>query len=256
MLIDLHAKTSRSKGVSLSAAEVAEKAKAAGLDAVAFCETLSTSHSSESLEACKKAGIHGFVGVEIPTTTGVVIGFVPEVGPFLLSEEWRQLTEVVTPSVEQVVELFESHNGVVVASRPYDLSIPHAMGDRIFEINGIKGVEVFTSGLKTLQADFALEAAAFLSLPTLAGSAGQNVGDFATLFENEITTQSELVDAIKAGQFWAVHIGATEQKREQRREDRPERNDRDRKGGGGGGRDRRNGKDRGSDRKDSRRRRN
>src|SRR5690554_5562064 len=114
MLIDLHAKTSRSKGVSLSAAEVAEKAKAAGLDAVAFCETLSTSHSSESLEACKKAGIQGFVGVEIPTTTGVVIGFVPEVGPFLLSEEWRQLTEVVTPSVEQVVELFESHNGVVV----------------------------------------------------------------------------------------------------------------------------------------------
>lgn len=244
MLIDLHAKTSRSQGVKLSAEEIANQAKNAGLDAVVFCESLSSAHCGEALKACEKAGIHGFVGVEIPTTNGVVLGFVPEVGNFLLSEEWRQLTELVTPTVAQVVELFEVNDGVVIASRPYDLEVANSMGDHIFNLSGLKGVEVFTSGLKPLQADFALEAAAFLNLPTVGGSNGgelSNVGRFATLFAASVTSQAELVNALKDGEFWAVHIGAPEARRESRGE-RPERTERPDRGGDRGPR---NDRDRG-----------
>jgi len=251
MLIDLHAKTSRSKGVTISAEEVAKKAKSAGLDAVAFCETLSTAHCGDALLACEKAGIHGFVGVEIPTAQGIVLGFVPEVGPFIISEEWRQLTELVTPTVEQVVELFEQHGGVVIASKPYDLSIPHAMGDHIFDLPGLRAVQVFASGLKSLQCDFALEAAAFLNLPTVGGSGGAQVGDYATLFSGDIATQADLVAALKGSDFWAVHIGAPEARREFKREERSDRPDRNSPrggkphGGGGGARGRSRPNDRG-----------
>lgn len=242
MLIDLHAKTSRSKGVTISAEDVAQKAKSAGLDAVAFCETLSSAHCADALLACEKAGIQGFVGVEIPTAQGIVLGFVPEVGPFIISEEWRQLTELVTPTVEQVVELFKQHDGVVIAAKPYDLNIPHAMGDHIFDLQGLRAVQVFASGLKSLQSDFALEAAAFLNLPTVGGSGGSQVGDYATLFSEDIASQAEFVAALKDGDYWAVHIGAPEARREFKREERSERPDR---GNSRGGKPRSGGGDRG-----------
>ncbi|MEZ4462270.1 MAG: hypothetical protein R3E66_21615 [bacterium] len=106
-----------------------------------------------------------------------------------------------------------------------------------------------------MQADFAVEAASAMGLPTVGGTALGNsladIGRFATLFTSEISTQQQLVDAVRAGEFYAVAIGTTPirtSERPERRESsnsRPPREDRgrrigggrrdDRRGGGGGG---------------------
>ncbi len=246
MLIDLHLKTSKTPGVDFSAREIALKAKAAGLDGIAICDTLATQHANEIVEACKSVGIAGFVGVEIPTTEGVLLCFAPEINEFYLSEEWRQLTEIVTPAASLVIEMFTNLGGAVIASRPYDMEVAYNMGDLIFTIGGLSGVEVFNMRVTPIQADFAIEAASAMNLPTTGGTAiGGDVTDlgmFATLFPGSFSTQREFVEALKRGDFYAIGIGLRPISNEPRapREPREERPSRGRSGGGrsGGDRDR------------------
>lgn len=263
MLVDLHLKTSRSAGVTFSAQEVVQKAKSVGLDAVAFCDTLATSHAQELLNVCNAEGMTGFVGVEIPTTEGVLLCFAPTIDEFYASEEWRRLTELATPAASLVVDLFAERGGVVFASRPYDLDVAHNMGDLIFKIKGLHGVEVFNSRVRPIQADFAIEAADAMNLPTAGGTALRDslseVGMFATLFTSAFKTQADFVEAIKGGEFYGVAIGTSPIRND--RPERPERSERpergsDRNGRGGRGTDRRGGggnRDRGRGGNDRRR---
>jgi len=235
MLIDINAKSSISPDVKLSPRDVARQAKEAGLDGVAFCEHLSTSRCKEALEACRAEGIHGFIGVEIPTDKGILIGFAPEIDEFYLAEEWRQLTELTTPPASEILSLFHRIGGAVIASRPYDLEIPHNMGDLIFTLDGIDGVEVFNGRVGRLQSDFALEAASFMNVPTCGGSdtpKKDQVGSFATFFAKDFASQREFVEALSEAEFWAVQLGETDRKRSSRSKSDS------RKGRGGRGRGR------------------
>src|SRR5690554_1683800 len=213
MLIDLHAKSEISEGVKLSPRQILQKASDSGLDAIAFCETLSTSRSSEVLTLAKDEffDLCVFIGVEIPTDRGILLGFVPEVDAFYLAEEWRAITYMTTPAAEAVMQLFEKHNGVTIAARPYDLEIPFNMGDHIFTFDRLSAVEVFNPRVGTLQNNFALEAATFMGLGTIGGSDPSDdlnvVGRYATFFDDEIRTQRQLVEALKTAEFWAVQIG-------------------------------------------------
>lgn len=221
MLIDIHAKTSTSPDVSLSAREVAAKARAAGLDAVAFCETLSTANFQATLDACDAEGITAFIGVEIPTDKGILLAFAPELGEFYRAEEWRQLTELTTPPASEVIGLFNRLGGAVIASRPYDLEIPHNMGDLIFTLDGIHAVEVFNGRVGKLQSDFALEAASFINVPTCGGSDSEDeheLGTFATFFSDDVSTQSQFVEALTSREFWAVQLGQPSRQKSSRSE--------------------------------------
>jgi predicted metal-dependent phosphoesterase TrpH len=277
MLVDVHAKSSYSKGVGFTAKEVIEKARTAGLDAVAFCETLSTAHCRELLElAAQYDDIKVFIGVEIPTDRGILLGFAPEIDDFYLEEEWRWLTSVATPSAESVIELFESQGGTTIAARPYDLDIPFNMGDHIFTFERLGAVEVFNPRVGEIQNNFALEAAAFMGLSTVGGSDPKAdldvIGRFATFFDQELTTQRQFVEALRDAEYWAVQIGELTQERSsrtarERSEGRGERRPgQEGRGGrdagrggsrpsGGGGRDGgRGGKDRGRGGRDGGRR--
>ncbi len=266
MLIDIHAKSSRSPGTKFSADQIAKNAADAGFDGVAFCETLSTAHCKEALAACKKHKIQGFIGVEIPTTRGILLGFAPSIDDFYLAEEWRRVTEVTTPPAEVVISMFQEIGGVVVAARPYDLSIPHNMGDNIFRMDGICAVEVFNTRAKQLQCDFAIEAAAFMNVPTVGGTDPSGdaaaLGRYGTFFESKLTKQEDLVEALLGGRCWAVQLGnSPKPKPRPRRDDRGDRGGRsggrggskggrrdDRKGGRGGGRGGRSGGNKGGGR--------
>ncbi|RAL23511.1 hypothetical protein DL240_04950 [Lujinxingia litoralis] len=240
MLIDLHAKSDRSKGVSVSARQVLSQARDAGLDAVAFCETLSTAGSNGLLDLAREEfpELTVFVGVEIPTDRGILLGFVPEIDSFYLAEEWRAITYMTTPAAEAVMQLFEKHNGVTIAARPYDLEIPFNMGDHVFTFDRLSAVEVFNPRVGALQNNFALEAATFMGLNTVGGSDPsddvKSVGRYATFFDDEIRTQRQLVDALKSAEFWAVQIGDVEQKPSSRA--RRSSKGGGRRGGSGGGR--------------------
>lgn len=256
MLIDLHVKTERSSGVTATSHEALRRAKDEGLDAVLFADELSTVHCHALLNEAKAVGITAFIGVEIPTDKGLLIGVAPQIDAFYEAEEWRQLTQVTTPSAESVIDLFHSIGGAVIAARPYDMSIPYNMGDMIFTLSGLHAVEVFNTRTNTIQNDFALEAASFIGVSTVGGSdnlRGTNmIGKHATFFMEELKTQEDLTRALRESKCWAVQIGAPALAPEPR-QDRPARQD-DRGGrsrrddrprdGGGGGKDRRSSKPR------------
>lgn len=213
MLIDLHAKSNLSQGVSVTPRQVLKKAQDAGLDGVAFCETLNTSHCQEILEIARNefSDLAVFIGVEIPTDRGILLGFAPNIDDFYIAEEWRWLTHRTTPAAEAVMELFDDKNGFVIAARPYDLEIPFNMGDYIFTFDRLGAVEVFNPRVGELQNNFALEAATFMGLGTVGGSDpnsdASKIGQYATFFEDDLKTQSQFVEALRESEFWAVQIG-------------------------------------------------
>lgn len=214
MLIDLHAKSPASPGVAISATAILEQARQAGLNGVAFCDTLATAHCTAILDAARAfEDLAVFIGVEIPTDKGIMLGFAPRVDAFYKSELWRRLVvDTAPPAAEDLIALFEAEGGAVVASRPYDLDIPFHMGDWIYTLSGLSGVEVFSPSVGELQQNFALEAASFMGVATTGGSdpkgASAELGRYATLFARPVRTQAEFVEALRQGECWAVQIGS------------------------------------------------
>ncbi len=212
MLIDLHAKTHHSDGVDLSPRQLLERADNAGLDAVAVCDTLTSTRSRDILELADAefGDLSVFVGIEFPTDRGILLGFAPHVDDFYLNEEWAWLSHGTTPAAEAVLELFDEINGVVVAARPFDMDLPFNMGDFIFDFDRLSAVEVFNPRVSRTKNDLALEAATFMSLNTTGGSdpVGDNsrVGKYATFFEDDFSSQRLLVDALRESEYWAVEI--------------------------------------------------
>ncbi len=218
MLIDLHAKTNASEGVSISPRQLLQHAQKAGLNGVALCETERTARCPEILElaASEFSDLSVFIGVEIATDRGILLGFAPYIDDFYLNEEWAWLTHSTTPAASAVIEVFDEQDGVVIAARPYDLEIPFNMGDYIFEIDRIGGVEVFTPRVGRIQQNFALEAATFMGLGTTGGSDPSDdpsvIGKYATFFEEDLSSQRLFVDALRDSEFWAVQIGEADGK--------------------------------------------
>ena len=212
MLIDLHAKSSHSDDVTLSVDEVLTRAKEAGIQGVAFTERLSSARCEEAIAAGQRHDMRVFIGVEIPTDYGIVLGFLPEIDAYYIEEQWRELTDYITPPIQDVVDAFTSRGGAVIAARPYDLEIPYNMGDTLFRVQDLSGVEVFNPNVGELQNDLALEAARARGLSTVGGSdprgAAKGIGTFATLFLEEIRSQGELIEALKSHAFWAVQLDA------------------------------------------------
>ncbi len=254
----MHVKTSASEGVSLGLDEVIKAAKGANLDGIAICDTLSSAGAKDAVKKIKAAGLTPFVGVEIHTTSGVLLCFPPKVDDFLTKEKWSELTEFTKPDASDVIELVEGLSGAVIASRTYDGGITPSMGDSIFEIEGLSAVEVFNSNVTDIQADFSIEAATVLGLKTIGGSDSSKadiVGKYATLFKEDIKTQSGLVKAIKEGEFWAVQVGRkATRKPAPRRDSGGSRDGARRDNSRGRGRDDRGGNRSGGGNRDKRRR--
>lgn len=210
MLIDLHAKTSISDEVDVSLRDVLDRAAEEGLDAVAFCETESTAYAERVLEIAEDFDVDAFIGVEIRTDTGLLLGFVPSVDEFYENEEWRRYTDLVLPTPEAVIQLFEDRGGAVVAARPFDRETDFPMGDHIFELENLDAVEVVNSRVEQVHNDFAVEAATYLGKSTVGGSdpadSVEPVGQFGTYVDGDVDTQADLVDALRSGNYWAVEL--------------------------------------------------
>ena len=210
MLIDLHAKSSLSEGVDLSVNDVLQAAAANEYDAVAFCETLSTTYCHDVVERGRDFDIDVFVGVEIPTDTGILLGFAPELDEFYTAEKWRRYTDFGRPTPEAVLELFDEIGGAVVASRPYDRDTDFVMGDHIFELEGLDAVEVVNSRVDQVHNDFAVEAATYLGLPTVGGSdpgdSADALGNYGTFFNKQFGDQAGFVEALQDEEYWAVEL--------------------------------------------------
>ena len=210
MLIDLHAKSSLSDDVDASPKQVLRQASNAGLDGVAFCDTESTAYAEQLVDLGDDYDLNVFVGVEIKTDTGRLLGFAPRISQFYLDEAWRRYTDYVLPTPEAVCNLFEERDGAVIAARPYDRNVDFTMGDHICQLDGLTGVEVLNSRLDQAQNNFAVEAATYMGLPTVGGSdpsdSGDVIGDYGTFFDAAPANQSEFVELLKDGDYWAVEL--------------------------------------------------
>lgn len=250
MLIDMHVHSHHTPGVEASARQTLEAARAAGLEGVCFTDRHSTRNAVELIRLGAEVGVEVFVGLEIATDHGVLLGIAPSIDEFYLEEQWRALMGSGTPRAQQVIDVFNQIGGAVIAAYPYDLDIPWGSGDRIFELKGLSAVESFVPRLTGMRNALAVEAARAFGVGCTGGSdRADGLGQAATLFTGRIDSQAALVAGLRQG-CWAVAYGVEivdpvgsaddggGRERDDRRErgDRGDRGDRERRGGDRNGR--------------------
>jgi len=249
MLVDLHVYTAPSGGPSVERA--VEQAAALGLDGIAVVDRHASADVARRVVGGEFGDFPVFVGVELATAAGDVLIFVPNLDPFFTREEWRELEVVGLPELSDVVEMVEREGGVVLSAQPYDRKRARSPRDRVFSLDALAGLEVWTSTSDATANTFAQEAGARASVAGFAGTANASSRGssepWVTLFSALPTTQAELVEALKGGDFWPVEIGSQRARsggdrrpRSNDRGDRQERGDRpERSSRGRGGSDRR-----------------
>ena len=209
LLIDMHVHTELSEGFDTTLEEVAKACQERGIEAALLAECDVVANWSEVESASREQDFLFFVGVDIDANDGRVIA-IPEdpQNERFVQMQWRDDNDET--SVSDVVSLLDEIGGVVIACHPYLDDGGPFLGDRVYKMRGLTAIEVECGLRKRLPNDLALEAAAGMSLPTIAGSdtgpEGQRLGRFATAFAANVQTQAELVAALRTGACWAVRI--------------------------------------------------
>jgi predicted metal-dependent phosphoesterase TrpH len=241
MLIDLHVHSHHTRGCTLAPREVVRRAKAAGLDAVAFTDLNTLDGLDEIRAAGRDEGFLALCGVELATDRGHYLCFFPDPAKVAAPP---QLFGSATPwPVGEVLAKVKELGGVVVAAHPYDKTVERPSGDFIFMVDGLSAIEGLNARRKGPVNDLAVEAADHMNLPCTGASgaldATDEIGKAATLFRDPVSSEADVVQQLRAGTVYCVAIGVTPGAAEPGRErgpDRrgPERRDRsDHRGGGG-----------------------
>ena len=208
MLIDLHTYSRASGGASVD--NVVSAARAAGLDAVLFADREASAEVARGIARGTFGDFRVFVGVELSTRGGDAILVLPQIDPYLTREEWRELIAFGRPTLEDVVNYAEREGGVVLLAHPYDRDRKLSPRDRMFVHQRLSGIEVGSNGSHPSSNAVALEAVGYSGVPAFGGSAATGVQAneprWATLLSGTPTNHAELVELLKAGNFWAVEI--------------------------------------------------
>jgi predicted metal-dependent phosphoesterase TrpH len=211
MLIDLHVYTDASEGPDLE--RVLKQAEELGIDAICVAdkrasEKVATLVANDELDT----DIDVFVGVEIETLAGDVLVIPESIDPFLTQEEWRELDVYGVPSFAELQEVVNRTGGVILGVHPYDRERTSAPRDRIFVVDDYAGLEIWTADAGSDSNRAAYEAVANASVPAFAGSATKRKKlpkyPWVTLLGGTPSSQKELVDVLRAGNFWPVEIVA------------------------------------------------
>lgn len=226
MLIDLHVYTDASDGADLK--RVLRQAEELGIDALCVTDTRASAAVARAVVADEiDSDVSVFVGVEIPTLAGDVLVIPRALDPFLVQEEWRQLDVFGIPSLAELSEMVERVGAVMLGAHPYDRKRTSAPRDRIFAMEGFAGFEIWTADADRDSNKAAAEAVASAKVPAFAGSATRRKSlppnPWVTLLGASVETQEQLVDALRAGNFWPVEIVAEEGKSRGKRQKRRRR---------------------------------
>lgn len=210
MLIDLHVYTSPGGGPSLDTA--IDNARSLGLDGIVVCDQRASSDVARRVVGGDTDGFPVFVGVELPTTQGDMLLFVPELDPFMTCEEWKELDVVGLPSFADVRDMAHRLGGAVLSTQPYDRKRNRAPGDRIFTLDGLSSLQVWSSTTEGRAVGMGYEAATRSPLPGFAGSATLSHSYpqdlWVTLFRTQPSDQRSFVEALRAGDYWPVELDA------------------------------------------------
>jgi predicted metal-dependent phosphoesterase TrpH len=211
MLIDLHCHSYLSMGCTLDPKQVLQRAESFGLDGVAFTETNTQDGCEELMDLGKRSKVKVFVGLELNTDKGQYLCFFPE--PHKAPEPvmvWGSNREKPWSAAECLPKV-KSIGAAIVAARPFDKDSGNPAGEYLLTQPGVVAVEGYNPKVRALSNELAAEAAETLKLPCVSGSDARGsldeIGRGATLFKTPVSTQRELIEALTAGQCWAVMMG-------------------------------------------------
>jgi hypothetical protein len=211
MLIDLHVHSHLTKGCDLDPRAVLERAASLGLEGVAFTETNTQDGCDELFDLQPKTPLRIFVGLELVTDRGQFLCFFPRPDqvpePVQLWGSNREKPWSAAESIPKVISL----GAVVVAARPYDRDFPTPALDHVLTVQGLSAIEGYNARVRQPANDLAVEAAEKLGLPCVGGSdaklALDEVGRGATFFRDPVSSQADLLTALRGKAYWPVMVG-------------------------------------------------
>ena len=240
VLIDPHANPG-----DLSPVEFARAAANAGLEGVVVTETNRVDRIDDYLDAVEDAGLAAFVGVELPLDKGVLVLIPrdPEADPFY-EAKWQRTTPW---TLDEVLEAAKAVDAVVLGSHPYCRDQDSVLGDRVYAVKGMIGLETRVGHGKVNWDQMADAVAVKKSVSRLGSSGGDAayLGYAATVFLGD-PTHEEMLEQIANNQCMPIEFEdptrprdrSTPRRERAPRDDRGGRGRRDDRGGRGRGRGR------------------
>jgi len=211
-IIDMHIHTvTGSMDSDISPKRLGERAKEMGLSGVAITEHLHMWRDDEVAHFREEHGLFVFNAREWTTDMGHigVFGLPPSIKGLRYASDLRKAVE--------------DHGGFMVMNHPFRyfpgpssllfghqregqlLSIDELANHPVFSL--VDAVEVLNGGCIERENNLAQEVAAHLRLPFVGGSDAHmplEVGRYATIFEADITSESQMLQELRAGRFQAV----------------------------------------------------
>lgn len=189
MLIDIHVhERTHSPCALMSLEEAVEAARVAGLDAV--CITNHNSLDIRYADYLKTVDFPVFVGVEMRTVQGDILAYGLDSLPF--DQE---------PDARDFVDFVVSRNAFCCAAHPFR-RYGGGIGDYVYKLSGLHGVEVFNGANREEENHRALAACRELGLVATAGSDAHEIdeiGRFALWLPEMVSLEQELACALKSG---------------------------------------------------------
>lgn len=198
MKIDMHVHTIISSPCSnIDIHDMIDYAQLVGLDALCVTDHDTLYGARLAQEIGREKNFTVFKGMEVNTYQGdfLVFGLKEDIG------------EIV--SAQELIGLVEAQNGVAIAAHPFR-QFERALGDNIYTLKGYHAIETKNGNTPRGLNYLAEKAAVKLNLPGVGGSDAhllQEIGMYYTEFEDSVTSEEELVEALKEGSYLAKSQG-------------------------------------------------
>ncbi len=196
MIIDLHIHTLVGSHCSvIEIHDLIKQAKRVKLDGICITDHDSTAGIWQSKEIGEKEGIKVFGGIEVSTREGHVMVFS------------KDIDEIKIPiHVVDLISWVCARGGVIIPVHPFRKGVP-CLSNKIYKIFGFHALEVLNGNCTQDMNILAWLASLKLGIPGIGGSDAHTltqVGKYATMFDTNIETEKELINAIKSGNYQAV----------------------------------------------------
>jgi predicted metal-dependent phosphoesterase TrpH len=209
-VFDLHVHTTRgSSDSSLTPAQLAQRARDAGLDGVCLTEHGGGWTDRELEETFAGSGVTVIRGLEVDTDAGhvLVFGLTAYVNGMHRIEELRSVVDRAggaMVSAHPFRNLFnrppDNPNLLFHGLKEPPKTAEEAAGHRLFRL--VDAIEVANGSNTERENRFALDVAAHLGLAGTGGSDAHSehgLGKHVTVFDGSVTSERDLIDAIRAG---------------------------------------------------------
>lgn len=198
MIFDIHVHQNRhSSDSQMDIYKGIEYAKTIGLDGICITDHDNLGLRPLAEKLSKDSGIQIIVGVEIYTLDGDLLCYgIDEIPKERLS-------------AQATIDFVRERGGVCIAAHPYRHN-RRGLEDVLYDVKGLSGIEGYNGRTKTEDNMKAVHVAKTLNIPVSGGSDAHTVGElgnFVTVFDRPIESESGFVEAIRAGAFYSSSMG-------------------------------------------------